>query len=183
MSDKELILGCQQNDPKSQTAFYQKYKGRLMGICRRYAKNPEEAEDILQESFIKIFRSIAEIRNPDAIVGWMKRIVTNTALNYYRSQLHYPQTVDYQDISHSNDDYWKLMAQLSNEEIVKVINTLPDGYRIVFNLYVIDGYDHAEIGQMLGISENTSRSQLFKARDVLKKKLKELGIVNYEQQT
>lgn len=154
----------------------------MMGICRRYAKNTAEAEDILQESFIKIFRSIADMRNPEALGGWLRKVVTNTALNYYRSQLHYPQTIDYEDILHTNDDYLQLLAHLSNEEIVKLINLLPDGYRMVFNLYIIDGYDHSEIAQMLGISENTSRSQLFKAREALKKKLNELGIVNYEKQ-
>ncbi len=182
MSDQELLHGCQRNDSKAQTAFYQKYKGRLMGICRRYARTTAEAEDILQESFIKIFRNITEVRNPDAIGGWLRKIVTNTSLNYYRSQLHYQQTTDYEEILHSNDDYLQLLSHLSNEEIVKLINALPDGYRMVFNLYIIDGYDHAEIARMLEISENTSRSQLFKAREVLKKKLNELGIVNYEKQ-
>jgi RNA polymerase sigma factor (sigma-70 family) len=181
MSDKELIQGCQRSEPKAQTALYQKYKGRLMGICRRYAKSTDEAEDILQDSFIKIFRSIADVRNPDALGAWLKRVVTNTSLNYYRSQLHYPQTIDYEDLSHSNDDYWQMLSHFSNEEILKLIHALPDGYRMVFNLYVIDGYEHAEIANMLGISENTSRSQLFKARETLKKKLNELGIVNYEK--
>ncbi len=182
MSDKELIQGCQRNDSKAQTAFYQKYKSRLMGICRRYAKNTAEAEDILQESFIKIFRNVAEIRNPEAINGWLKKIVTNTALNYYRSKLSYQQITEYEEVSQSNDDYLQLLSHLSNDEIVRLINQLPDGYRMVFNLYIIDGYDHAEIAQMLGISENTSRSQLYKARETLKKKLNELGITNYEKQ-
>jgi len=183
MSEKELIIGCQQNDSKSQTAFYHKYKGRLMGVCRRYARNTAEAEDILQEAFIKIFKNIAEIRNPEAILAWLRKIVTNTAINYYRTKTIYQQTTDYEVITHSNDEYWQLMAHLSTEEITRLINALPDGYRMVFNLYVIDGYDHAEIAQMLDISENTSRSQLFKAREVLKKKLKELGIVSYEKHT
>jgi len=181
MSDQELLHGCQQNNARYQTAFYHRYKGRLMGICRRYARTTAEAEDILQEAFIKIFRSITEIRNPEAIGAWMKRIVTHTAINYYRSGIQYQQTADYEELTHSNDAYWQLMDHLSTEEILTLIHSLPDGYRMVFNLYVIDGYDHAEIAQLASISENTSRSQLFKARELLKKKLKELGIMNYEK--
>ena len=152
-----------------------------MGICRRYAKNAAEAEDILQEAFVKIFRSIGDVRNPETVVAWMKKIVAHTALNYYRSGLPQNQLTDYDEVTQPNDDYWQLMEQLSTEEILSLIHTLPDGYRVIFNLYVIDGYDHAEIAQFMGISENTSRSQLFKARDLLKKKLKEMGIVNYEK--
>lgn len=181
MSEKELIKGCQRHEAKAQTALYHTYKGRLMGICRRYAKNTTEAEDILQEAFIKIFKNIAEVRDENAAVGWMKRVVTNTAINYYRSNVRYWQMEDYQSVEQSNGDYWDMMAHLSNEEILKLIHALPDGYRMVFNLYVIDGYDHAAIAQMLDISENTSRSQLFKARDMLKKKLNELGIHTYEK--
>ncbi len=182
MSEQEIFEGCQQNRPRAQTALYQLYKGRLMGICRRYAKNTTEAEDILQEAFIKIFRSVADVHKPEALGAWMKRVVTYTAINYYRSQLKHWQTKDLDTVVASNNDYWQMMAHLSTEEILAFIQTLPDGYRMVFNLYIIDGYDHAEIASMLSISEATSRSQLFKARDYLKKKLKEIGIVRYEQQ-
>ncbi len=185
MSEPELLKGCQRNDPKSQTALYNLYKSRLMGVCRRYAKNTTEAQDILQEAFIRIFTNINELKDEKAVAAWMRKVVANTAVNYYRANLKRQQSVDYETVEKPNDDqwrnYWELMSRLSTEQIVQLIHALPDGYRMVFNLCVIDGYDHAEIAVMLGISENTSRSQLFKAREMLRKKLKELGIVNYEK--
>lgn len=183
MSEQELLKGCQRNNAKSQSALYNLYKSRLMGVCRRYAKNATEAEDILQEAFVKVFKNIAEIKEEKALAAWMRKIVANTAINYYHANLKHQQSTDLESVEPHSENYWESMSRLSTEEIVRLIGTLPDGYRMVFNLYVIDGYGHAEIAAMLGISENTSRSQLFKAREMLKKKLKDIGIVNYEKHT
>lgn len=183
-SEKDLISGCRENDPRAQTAFYNLYKGRLMGICRRYAKNREEAEDIFQEAFIKIFRSIRNLQKDEAVGSWVRQIVVNTAINYYHQHLKQANLqVDYDDVAQisSNDDHLHVLSQLGNEELVSLVNQLPDGYRMVFNLYVMDGFNHREIGEMLQIAENTSKSQLSRAKELLRKKLREIGIVNYEQ--
>lgn len=182
ISEKDLVLGCQQNDPRSQTAFYNVYKSRVMGICRRYARSTHEAEDIFQEAFVKIFRKIEFLQKVESISSWVKQVTVNTAINYYHQHLKQHLTdVDYQDVSISNDDHKLLYSQFTTEELMKFINRLPDGYRMVFNLYVIEGYTHVEIGEMMGISENTSKSQLSRAKDLLRKQLKTVGIVSYEQ--
>ena len=183
LADKDLLLACQCHDPKSQVVFYDRYKARLMGISRRYAKNIPEAEDILQEAFIRIFQNLHQIKNPEAILAWAKKTVTHTAINYYRANLKFNYLSEDEGLEQPNGEYAELMSQLSTEEILKFIQELPDGYRLIFNLCIVDGYDHAEIAQMLGISAGTSRSQLFKARELLRKKLRAAGIENYEKHT
>ncbi|MFN8354934.1 MAG: RNA polymerase sigma factor [Spirosomataceae bacterium] len=182
VSEVEIILGCQQNDPRSQTAFYNMYKGRVMGICRRYARSTHEAEDIFQEAFVKIFRKIGHLQKIESISSWVKQVTVNTAINYYHQHLKdHLLDVDYQDVSISNDDHSLMYSHFSTEELMKFINRLPDGYRMVFNLYVIEGFNHVEIGEMLNISENTSKSQLSRAKELLRRQLKTVGIISYEQ--
>ncbi|WP_044171809.1 RNA polymerase sigma factor [Flectobacillus major] len=181
INEQELVRACQRNDRKAQTAFYNMYKGKLMGVCRRYARSKEEAEDIYQEAFVKIFNNIKSLEKPEAVGAWVRKTVIHTAINFYHSNLKFQQNTDYEAVVLSNDDYPNILAALSNEDLLALIHQLPDGYRMVFNLYVIDGYNHVEIGNMLGISENTSKSQLSRAKELLRKQLKKLGIVSYER--
>ncbi len=181
INEQDLVRACQRNDRKAQTAFYNMYKGKLMGVCRRYARSKEEAEDIYQEAFVKIFNNIKSLEKPEAVGAWVRKTVIHTAINYYHANLKFQQNTDYETVVLSNDDYPNILATLSNEDLLALIHQLPDGYRMVFNLYVIDGYNHNEIGQMLGISENTSKSQLSRAKELLRKQLKKLGIVSYER--
>jgi RNA polymerase sigma factor (sigma-70 family) len=183
MTDKELLQGCRKNHSPAQTLLYDRYKGRMMGICRRYAGNTTDAEDILQEAFIKIFRNINQIREEKALVGWMKKIVTHTAINYYRANLKYNQNTEYEELVLTDDSYTDLLSKLATEEIFKLINELPTGYRLVFNLYLIDGYEHKEIAGMLHISEGTSRSQLSKAKALLREKLIQIEAILYARHT
>ena len=181
INEQELVRACQRNDRKAQTAFYNMYKGKLMGVCRRYARSKEEAEDIYQEAFVKIFNNIKSLEKPEAVGAWVRKTVIHTAINFYHSNLKFQQNTDYEAVVLSNDDYPNILAALSNEDLLALIHQLPDGYRMVFNLYVIDGYNHVEIGNMLGIIENTSKSQLSRAKELLRKQLKKLGIVSYER--
>ncbi len=176
----ELILACQRNDRKAQTAFYNMYKGKMMGICRRYARTKVEAEDIFQEAFIKIFNNVATLEKPEAVGAWVRKTVIHTAINYYYANVKFQNQIDYETVTESNQSYENILASLSTEELLKLIHQLPDGYRMVFNLYVIDGYNHLEIGEILGISENTSKSQLSRAKELLRKQLKKLGMTSYE---
>ena len=181
INEQELVKACQNNDRKAQTAFYNLYKGKLMGICRRYTRTPDEAEDIYQEAFVKIFKNIHSLEKAGAVGAWVRKTVIHTAINYYHANLKFQNNTDYDNILLSNDDYPNVLAGLSNEELLALINQLPDGYRMVFNLYVIDGYSHAEIGELLGVSENTSKSQLSRAKEMLRKQLKPMGIISYER--
>ncbi|RIV27482.1 RNA polymerase sigma factor [Fibrisoma montanum] len=181
MTDLDLLRACQRNDPRAQTALYHRFRGRLMGLCRRYARSRPEAEDMFQEGFIRIFQQLHTIEQPDRLLPWMKRVMVNTAINIYHKNHRLLAETDYdaaQDMG--TDDHLDTLARLSADELVLLVQDLPDGYRMVFNLHVVDGFNHPEIAQMLGISEGTSKSQLARARAALKEKLKKLGIVRYE---
>lgn len=154
-----------------------------MSVCVRYTKTLAEAEDIFQEGILKIFEKITELQQPEAVDSWVKTIMIRHAIDYYnketRKQNRYisAQLVE-PDIE--SDDYVNLFSKLSIDVLLHTINELPDGYRMVVNLYFIDGYKHTEIAQLLGISEGTSRSQLARGRQLLIKKLELKGISHHE---
>lgn len=179
MTDEQLIKACKRQDPKAQEQLYRRYAGRLMGICLRYGKSREEAEDIFQEAFIKVFQHISNLKEDLALDAWVKKIVVHTAINHYHKNKKHFDTVDGDMIqeNNENEDYQKIMDQLSNEELLKLINQLPPGYRMVFNLYIIEGYTHPEIAEMLNTSVSNSKNQLMKAKNTLKRKLEELNLV------
>ncbi|MCU0324317.1 MAG: RNA polymerase sigma factor [Spirosomaceae bacterium] len=172
----ELVLGCQRNDPKAQAAFYNLYKGRLLGICRRYARTVMEAEDIFQEAFIKIFNKIHDLQKVESVEYWVKSLVVRTAIDHYRQAHNERQFVDYTLLENESDGDFGVISKISRDELVSIINQLPDGYRMVVNLYLIDGYEHNEIAKLLQISEGTSKSQLSRAKVILRKKLEEIGV-------
>jgi len=153
-----------------------------MGICLRYAKDYDDAKDIFQDTFIKIFKQLHTLKSIDALDYWIKSITVRTAINFYYQKLNKLNNTsdNNQNVEPVSDDYLKIMDQLNNEALVKLINHMPDGYRIVFNMYVIEGYKHKEIADILDISINTSKTQLRDAKTYLKNQLKNLGIVSYE---
>jgi RNA polymerase sigma-70 factor (ECF subfamily) len=178
MLEKEiqLVLACKRNDPKAQTAFYNLYKGRLLGICRRYARTEAEAEDIFQEAFIKIFKNLHVLEKIESVNSWVKSSVIRTAIDHYRQTVHDREQVSYDNIIENADSQDNnIFSMLNRDQILEVINTLPDGYRMIINLYLIDGYTHADIAEMLSISEGTSKSQLSRGRELLKKELLKIG--------
>ncbi|MFC0183563.1 RNA polymerase sigma-70 factor, ECF subfamily [Pseudarcicella hirudinis] len=177
LKEKELVIACKSNDPKAQTAFYNLYKGRLLGVCRRYARTEAEAEDIFQEAFIKIFKNLHSLEKPESVNSWVKSSVIRTAIDHYRKTIQEREQSNYDellDISVSEEE--NVFARFNREQILEAINKLPDGYRMVVNLYLIDGYNHGEIAQMLNISEGTSKSQLSRAKEILKQRLIKLGL-------
>lgn len=182
-SPEDLVRACQAGDARAQTVFYERYKSKLLGLCLRYAKTNAEAEDIFQEGFIKVFKNINELRNAEVIDSWVKSVVIRTAINYYHrttkeQQLHLGLD-DYHQEADSGD-YGRIISRLDMDLLLDVINTLPDGYRMIINLHLIDGYAHGEIAEMLNISNSTSRSQYVRGRNLLMKKLQEKGITQYE---
>jgi len=178
---KAQLARCQTKDAKSQRELYELYKAKVMGVCRRYAKNKEGAEDLFQEVFIRVFQSISQLNDIERLEQWIRRITVNTAVNSYHKNKNHQHAEERNGYHHQNDDYELILSQFSDEMLIKLINELPDGYRMVYKLREVEGYSHAKMGELLHISEATSRSQLNRAKQTLKSKLKGLGILKYEK--
>ncbi len=172
LDDKELIKGCLKSDRQAQEALYQKYSGQMYVVCLRYVKEQQEAEDVLQEAFIKVFKQIGGFRGDSRLVYWIKRIVINTALNAQRSKLYLYPMVDVEDLREVQTR-GATASDFTMEELLKMINELPNSSRVIFNLYAIEGYKHQEIAELLGISEGTSKSQYARARQLLQEQMRD----------
>ena len=172
MTDEEIIKGCIQEDESCQRELFRRYAGKMLGVCQRYARNTGDAEDIVQDAFIKVFEKINQFKSEGSFEGWIRRIVVNTALKKY-SVIRYDKEVSGYEITDRNESAMEASAysHLHEKELLGLINNLPDGYRLIFNLFVIEGYQHEEIAQMLKIQPGTSRSQLVKARNMLKQQI------------
>jgi RNA polymerase sigma-70 factor (ECF subfamily) len=175
LSQEELILGCQKQNRKVQKELYDRYAPILLGICFRYAKDTSEAEDVLQEGFIKIFDKIKQYDNKGSFEGWMKRIIVNTAISNYRKNLKRYYSVEVDDPVSLSIPNALSEQEYTKDELLQVIKSLPDGYRMVFNLYAIEGYKHKEIADLLDIDETTSKSQYSRAKKQIQYKLMELS--------
>ena len=169
-SEKDLVNQCIKGVRTAQQALYDLYCTRLMAVCLRYAKSTPEAEDVLQEGFLKIFNSIKSFRFESSLSTWMTRIMINTALNHQRQKLYMLPMVDVEEAGLQEDEKISL-ADFHLAELIMMVQSLPDGCRVVFNLFAIEGYGHKEIGEMLGISEGTSKSQYNRAKSLLRAKL------------
>ena len=175
MGIKELISRCKKQDRKAQEELYKKYSNTLFSICLKYSPNYAEAQDNLQDSFLTIFNRIEQFEGKGSFEGWIKRITVNTALQKYRKQRAFDITNEAQL---EDEDVVVEDTSIPLDFLLKIIQELPDRYRLVFNLYVLDGYSHKEIAEMLGISDGTSKSNLARARMILKQKI---HIYNTEQ--
>jgi RNA polymerase sigma-70 factor (ECF subfamily) len=175
LTEDELIRGCIRENAACQKEVFNRYAGHMLGVCQRYARNTYDAEDILQDAFIKVFNKISQFKSEGSFEGWIRRIVVNTALKKY-SLARYSKELSGYEINESHEKPVDPAAysQLTEKDLLALINNLPDGYRLIFNLYVIEGYQHEEIAEMLGIQPGTSRSQLVKARAMLQKNILQL---------
>jgi len=176
MSDHQIIEGCAKHERRAQQMLYDKYSRLLLGICLRYASDKAEAEDVLQESFVKIFFNIKDYTGTGSFIGWLRKVAVNTAITNYHKNLKYRYHVDIDDyvsvetgVTSFEEDFF------TSEELFKILNELPTGYRMVFNLYAVEGYKHKEIAELLGIDINTSKSQYSRAKAVIREKLETLG--------
>ncbi len=168
MSLEQLIEQCKKNDTQAQSQIYKLYASKLFSICLKYSRNYAEAEDNLQDAYITIFKKIDQFKNKGSFEGWLKRIAVNTALQRYRSPGVFDIVNEEQieDVNVEVDD-----EDISLDFLLAIIQSLPDRYRLVFNLYVMDDYSHKEIAKMLEISTGTSKSNLARARLILKEKI------------
>lgn len=169
---KNIIKGCLLGNRRDQELLYRRYAAKLYAVCLQYSGNDEEARDILQEGFIKIFENLVHYKYEGSFDGWVRRIVVNTALEKYRSKhnLYRVDDIDQipeQNAEPDNEDY----AGLGARDLMEIIRELPPRYRIVFNLFAIEGYSHKEIGGMMSISEGTSKSNLSRARVILQRRV------------
>jgi RNA polymerase sigma factor (sigma-70 family) len=174
--EQKMLSGCKAGKPQYQQMFYEYFYGKMMSVCLRYAQNREEAKDILQEGYIKIFGSIEHYKGEGSLEGWVRRIMVNTAINHYHKnkKLHLNSSLEneYEEVVDSQyDNDTEVLQKLSYEDLLSLIRTLPPAYQTVFNLYVIEGYSHKEIAEMLQINEGTSKSNLAKARMKLQKQI------------
>ena len=171
--EANLIKSCMQQDPTAQKVLYDKYSDLFYAICLRYLKSPMDAEDALVESFYKIFSKISQFKDEGSFEGWMKRIVVNECLMKIRKSSNLNLHVDI-DQAYNVSSEETIISDMNYKELLSLMNELPNGYRTVFNLYVIEGFKHREIAETLGISINTSKSQLIlakkKMREIFKKK-------------
>lgn len=164
--ESDLITGCIEGDRRMQEELYRRFSPRMYAVCLRYAGSSEEAEDILQEGFIKIFKKLTSFRGEGSFEGWIRRIFVNTAIEHFRRK-RYLQPVTEKEENTIEGNFLSVLDNLAERDILDLVKQLSPGYRTVFNMYVVEGYTHKEIGDMLGISEGTSKSQLSRAKVIL----------------
>ena len=173
MDTENLIKECRRGNLYAQKQLYNQYAEQMLGVCFRYTRQLEDAEDVLQDGFVKVFKNIHQFRQDGPLGAWIRKIMVNTALNYLKSHARYSRELFVGDVAESlhpvsNDKPAEMLeSKLSAMQIALLIQKLPVGYQTVFNLHALDGYAHADIAEMLGIRETTSRTQYFKARKVL----------------
>jgi RNA polymerase sigma factor (sigma-70 family) len=180
VTEAELIKGCIRENKASQEALYKLYAGKMFTVCMRYARTRMEGEDMLQDGFIKVFDNISKYQFSGSFEGWIRRIMINTALRYYSKLSFKNEQIGIENLEEGSERA-SALDLLSEKELIAMIASLPDGYRVVFNLYVFEGYSHKEIAEKLNITESTSRSQLVKARKALQQKINQAEGQNYER--
>ena len=177
MTEEQILVGCIKNNASAQEELYHRFSPRMLGVCYRFAKNREDAEDMLQEGFIKVFTQLHQYRNEGALEGWIRRIVVHTCINVLKKNKKFADSVD---IMHANGIRIKedmIPSIMQAKQVVECIRLLPLGYRTVLNLYAIEGFSHKEIGDLLEIGESTSRSQYTRAKAMLEDILTRKNII------
>jgi RNA polymerase sigma-70 factor (ECF subfamily) len=170
--DNDLLKGCLDGDRKYQRGLYQKYSPKMYAVCLRYCNSSDDAQDVLQDGFVKVFRNLDKFRHEGSFEGWLRRIFVNTAIEHYRKKSNTYSISENVELS-VPDESVTAYDKLTERDLMAVIAKLSPGYKAVFNMYVIEGYSHKEIASILGISEGTSKSQLARAKHLLQNLIKE----------
>jgi RNA polymerase sigma-70 factor (ECF subfamily) len=171
IAESDLINGCIQGNRRMQEEMYRRLSPRMYAVCLRYAGNAEEAEDILQEGFIKVFKKLDSFRSEGSFEGWVRRIFVNTAIEHFRRKRYLMPVTDKEENT-IEGKYISVLDDLAEKDILALVQDLSPGYRTVFNMYVVEGFTHKEIADQLGISEGTSKSQLSRAKVILQEMVK-----------
>ena len=174
----DIIKACIKGNRKAQKQLYQMFSDKMYGLCLRYAKDKDEAKDILQDGFIKVFLNLKQFNNKGSFEGWIRRIIVNTALERFRDK-NYLFAVNMENNYDAGDyEYDHILSEIAANDLLKLVQELSPQYRTVFNLYAVEGYSHKEICKMLNIKEGTSKSNLSRAREILKEKIKDYYCVS-----
>jgi len=176
MTNEQIVNKCLKGDARAQKMLYEKFAPKLLAICYRYASKHEEAQDILQEGFIKIFEKLDKYSGLGSLEGWMRRIIVNTALDGIRRNKKLLLNDDINEVGYKIESNDFIEERLAAQDLLKVLHSIPVGYRTIFNLYAIEGYSHKEIAEQLEISPSTSKSQYSRAKALLRKKITSLGL-------
>lgn len=167
MTEQTLLVGCINNDPSAQRELYNRYSPKMLSVCYRFGNSREDAEDMLQEGFIKIFTQIHTFQNKGAFEGWIRRIIVHTCINFLKKNKKFSNSIDLDQADYLEVKEETMPSVMQARQIIECIRQLPLGYRTVLNLYAMEGYSHKEISQMLDIEESTSRSQYTRAKVML----------------
>lgn len=171
LKDEILIQECLKNNRIAQKELYDKYSSKLMGVCIRYTNSKEDAEDVLIEGFTTIFQKLSMFKGDGSFEGWMKRIMINTSISHFRANSKYRFHQDIEEVHNEIEKQETIIEKMESQRIMKLVNSMPEGYRMIFNLYAVEGFTHREIAEQLGLSEGTSKSQFSKARKWLQNRL------------
>jgi RNA polymerase sigma factor (sigma-70 family) len=170
LTDEQLVKKCLEKDSLAQKQLFDSFSRKMMGVCLRYTKDVEEAQDVLQIGFVKVFEKLHLFNNEGSLEGWIRKVLVNTALDQIRKNKKFDDNVDLSKVDYSMaSENENVLDQLSANDLLKIIQAMPTGFRTVFNLYAIEGYSHQEIADQLNISINTSKSQYSRARVYLQK--------------
>ncbi|MBL1279007.1 MAG: RNA polymerase sigma factor [Fluviicola sp.] len=175
MDDSILVKKCIDGNQKAQRELFEKFAPKMLGVCLRYANSREEAEDVLQDSFVKIFSKL-NLYKGGSLEGWIRRIMINTSLDQIRKEKKFVNDVAIDVVDYKMEHNSYILESMHANDLLKLINEMPQGYRTVFNMFAIEGFSHKEIADQLGVTENTSKSQYSRAKAFLQTKMKELGI-------
>lgn len=177
MTEEQIVKECISGNALAQKKFYDLFAKKMMGVCLRYTNNYEEAQDVLQDGFIKVFSKLPDFVNKGSLEGWVRRIMVNTALDQYRKNKKFQKDVEIDSVSFKLEKSEFILETINAEDLLKIVRTIPEGYRVVFNLFAIEGYSHKEIADKLGVTESTSKSQYSRAKKMLRRLLVENNIV------
>ena len=174
MDDTTLVIECVKGNVRAQQKLFDKFARKMLGVCLRYAKNTEQAEDVLQDGFVKVYSKLKDFKMEGSLEGWIRRIMVNTALDQIRKNGKLLGDTNIDDVGYKIENNAFVFEGLVAEDLMKLVQAMPTGYKVVFNMFAIEGYTHFEIGETLGISENTSKSQYSRARAYLREKLEKI---------
>ncbi|GAB3987103.1 RNA polymerase sigma factor [Spirosoma daeguense] len=172
-TEAQLITALKRGESRAHKVVYERFSGKMLAVCTRYCANRADAEEVMLDGFMRVFEKIEQFREQGSFEGWIRRIMVTESLMFLRRNKQWRQEISIEETTAEPDYEWA-DASLNEHDLLRIVNQLPDGYRTIFNLYAIEGYAHAEIAEMLGISEGTSKSQLSRARTLLQANLKKL---------